>query len=94
LPNDIPDQIEVDISSLKEIDQSIHFGDLKISDTIKILNPHDEIVAKVVTPREVVEEPKPAAEGATATTPEGGTAPAAGSTAKDAKDETPKKANA
>lgn len=70
LPNDIPDSIEVDLSAILEIDQSIHFGDLKISDKIKILNPPDEIIAKAVTPRESEkEEPKPVAETAAAATP-------------------------
>ncbi len=63
LPNDIPDEIEVDLSKLEEIDDAIHFGDLKISDKIKILNAHDDIVAKIAEIREAIEEPV-AAEGA------------------------------
>jgi large subunit ribosomal protein L25 len=80
-PTDIPDEIEVDLSVLKEIDQSIHFGDLKLSDKVEILNPHDEIIVKVITPREIVEEveEKPAVEGVAA--PAEGAAPAAGTEA-------------
>src|SRR5262249_189965 len=88
LPNDIPDEIEVDLSSLAEIDDAIHFGDLKISDKIKILNAHDDIVAKVSEIREVKEEEPvaaaaEAAEGAEGTeagegaTESAGAAPAA-----------------
>lgn len=80
-PTDIPDEIEVDLSVLKEIDQSVHFGDLKLSDKVEILNPHDEIIVKVITPREIVEEveEKPAVEGVAA--PAEGAAPAAGAEA-------------
>lgn len=82
-PGDIPDEIEVDLSSLKEIDQSIHFGDLKLNGAVEILNPLDEIIVKVVTPREAeAPEEKPATEvAATATTTEGG-APASGDAGK------------
>jgi len=76
-PGDIPDTIEVDLSQLKEIDQSIHFGDLKISDKVEILNPLDEIIVKVITPREIVEEveEKPAVVEAIAGAPVEGAAP-------------------
>ncbi|HEY9679554.1 MAG TPA: 50S ribosomal protein L25 [Drouetiella sp.] len=52
LPGDIPDFLEVDLTKIVEIEGAIHFSDLKVSDKIKILNPHDEIVAKVVAPRQ------------------------------------------
>jgi large subunit ribosomal protein L25 len=89
-PGDIPDTIEVDLSVLKEIDQSIHFGDLKLGEKIEILNPLDEIIVKVVTPREIAEvEEKPAAEAAA--TPAEGAAPGEGAGAPAAKSEAPKK---
>ena len=68
LPADIPNNIEVDISSIKEVDHGIHFSELKISDKIKILNPPDEVVVKVVAPRTVSEDKgaAPAAEAAAA----------------------------
>jgi large subunit ribosomal protein L25 len=70
LPGDIPEFIEVDLSQLKEIDDAIHFGDLKIAAAVKLLNPPDEIVAKVVAPRAIEEE-------AAAAAPAEGAAPAA-----------------
>ena len=73
LPNDIPDFIEVDLSTLLDIDDAIHFRDLKISDKIEILNEPDDIVAKIAEIREVKEEEPTAAETATAAAAEGGT---------------------
>jgi large subunit ribosomal protein L25 len=67
LPGDIPDFIEADVSLITEIDQGLHFGELKISDNIKILNPEDEVVARVVA-KKAAEGPATAAE--TAATPE------------------------
>ena len=61
LPGDIPDFLEVDLSMITEIEGAIHFSDLKVADTIKILNPADEIIAKVVAPRAVAEGGAPAA---------------------------------
>ncbi len=54
-PGDIPDFLEVDLSLITEIEGAIHFADLKVSDKIKILNPADEIIAKVTAPRAVAE---------------------------------------
>jgi large subunit ribosomal protein L25 len=75
-PGDIPDFIEVDLTMITEIEGSIHMEDLKISDKIKLLNPPDEIVAKVVTPRAVAEE-APAAATTTEAAPAAEPAPAA-----------------
>jgi large subunit ribosomal protein L25 len=67
LPGDIPDFLEVDLSLITEIEGAIHFSDLKVSDKIKVLNPLDEIIAKVSAPRAVAGEPGAAtAEGAPA----------------------------
>lgn len=73
LPSDIPDQLEVDISVITELEQGIHFSDLKVSDKIKILNPADEIIVRVVAPRVIAEEQKAAESVAAAE----GAAPAA-----------------
>jgi large subunit ribosomal protein L25 len=87
LPGDIPDYIEVDLSMLKEIDDSIHFGELTLPKGVKVLNPTDEVVARAVIPRAIeVEEPAAAAtaapaEGAAA---EGAAAPAAATPAPNA----------
>lgn len=84
LPSDIPDTIEVDLSKLVEIEQGIHFADLKVPPGVEVLNPPDEIIVRVVEPRVVVEEEKPAAEegaaaegAAAAESAEAGTAGAA-----------------
>jgi large subunit ribosomal protein L25 len=83
LPKDIPDAIEVDLTKITEIEQGLHFSDLTVPPGVEILNPPEEIVVRVVEPRVIVEEEKPAAEagaeGATAEGAEGaaGAAPAA-----------------
>ncbi len=48
LPGDIPDFIEVDLTMLQNVEDSIHFSDLKVSASVKILNPMDGIVIKAV----------------------------------------------
>ncbi|HEY9778326.1 MAG TPA: 50S ribosomal protein L25 [Planktothrix sp.] len=80
LPGDLPDFIEVDLGELKVIDDSLHFASLKLPAKVKLLNPPDEVVVKVVAPRAAeAEEAKPAAaeEGAAAA-PAAEAAPAAG----------------
>lgn len=56
LPADLPHNIEVDISVLKTFEDAIHVKDLKVSDKVEILTPHEEIVAKVNPPRDVEAE--------------------------------------
>lgn len=48
LPSDIPDFIEVDISKIEEIDHGLHFSDLKLPAGVKVLNPPEELVARVI----------------------------------------------
>lgn len=48
LPGDIPEHIEVDISKILEIEQGLHFSQLSTADGVKILNPAEELVARVV----------------------------------------------
>jgi large subunit ribosomal protein L25 len=81
LPGDIPDNIEVDLSKLVELEDAIHFGDLKVNDAVKILNPADEVICKVIAPRAVA-EPEAAATAAPA---EGAAAPAEGAAEKSEK---------
>ena len=89
-PQDIPHNIEVDLTTLLEIDDSIYIRDLQYDTTkFKILDEEDEIIVRVV-PVRVEEEPTPAAaavpaegevaaEGAApAEGAEGAAAPAAG----------------
>jgi len=88
-PQDIPHNIEVDVSGLLEIDDSLYVRDLKVdSATVEILDEGDELVVRVV-PVRVEEEPTPAA--AEAAPVEGevaaaeGAAPAEGEAAAGAK---------
>lgn len=48
MPGDIPEHLEVDISQIENIDQGLHFSDLKTPGAVKILNPMEELVARVV----------------------------------------------
>ena len=61
LPQDLPERIMVDVSSLTEIGSAIHVRDLKLSDRVRVLTDPDEMVAVVTAPEaeEVVEEVAP-----------------------------------
>jgi large subunit ribosomal protein L25 len=57
LPAKIPDRIEVDISSLTELDQAIRVKDITLDKDITVLNNPDLVVAKIsLRPVEKVEE--------------------------------------
>ncbi len=65
LPTALISQIEVDVSKLTELNQSLFVGDLKVNPEVEILTPRDEMVAKVVPVKEeviAVEAPTVAAE--------------------------------
>ncbi len=65
LPSDLPENIEVDISALSALDETLKVSDLKVSDKIKILtNPVSEIIK--VAPLVSKEAEKMAAEVAAA----------------------------
>lgn len=51
LPQDLPHEIQVDISSLKTFDDNIYIKDLTISEKVKVLAEPEEVVASVVPPR-------------------------------------------
>lgn len=51
LPDDLIDEIKVDISSLKTFDDAIKISDLDIPLTIEVLDEKDDIVANVTPPR-------------------------------------------
>ncbi len=55
-PQQLPRQIEVDISSLKTFEDSIKISDLKVPEGVKILKEEEEIVALVTPPEKVEEE--------------------------------------
>lgn len=54
LPSDLPDRISVDISILKNFDDSINVGDLKVEEGVTVLTDPEEAIANVVY--QVVEE--------------------------------------
>jgi large subunit ribosomal protein L25 len=89
-PQDIPHAIEVDLSPLLEIDDSIYVRDLAVdASKVEILDEGDELIVRVVPVRVEEEAPAPAAaaegaEGAEAAEGAEGeaAAPAAGAPAK------------
>ena len=54
LPGDLIPQIEVDVSGLESLNQSLFVKNLKVNDKIEILTSADEMVAKVVPVKEEV----------------------------------------
>ncbi|HEV2251310.1 MAG TPA: 50S ribosomal protein L25 [Candidatus Limnocylindria bacterium] len=94
-PQDIPHQIDVDVSKIEQIEDTLYVRDLVVDTSkIEIQNDGDQVVAKAVAPRaeEEVVKPAAAAEGEVAegeaAAVEGaapaaaGAAPAAGAAAK------------
>ncbi len=66
LPGDIPEQIEVNIEGLVEIDDAIYVRDLALPPKVTCLAPPDEMVVHAVRPRVEIEEeaaPEEAAQG-------------------------------
>lgn len=62
LPGDLIEAIEVDVSELKGIDQTIYVKDLRVPPTVAILTDAEEVVAKVTwAAREEVEKVVPVA---------------------------------
>jgi large subunit ribosomal protein L25 len=51
LPMDIPSVIEVDVSGLTEIDQTIHVAELSVPAGITVLTDGEQVVAKVAPPQ-------------------------------------------
>jgi large subunit ribosomal protein L25 len=64
LPMELPPLIEVDISGLEDVDDSIYVSDLKVSENVHILNSPEELIAKIAALRVVEEEEEEAAEEA------------------------------
>ena len=52
LPKDIPQKLEVDLSSLKELDSQIHVKDIKIPSGVKVLTEGEEVVALITEAKE------------------------------------------
>lgn len=55
LPRDLIETVEVDLSTLTEVDQQITVGDLVLPSAIRVLDDPEEMVVRV-TPLEVAEE--------------------------------------
>ncbi len=66
LPDVIPNQIEVDVSTLEESDQSIHVEDITLDEGITVHNTPDQLVVKISTrfaEKEEIEEVEEEIEG-------------------------------
>ena len=51
LPLEMPERIDVDISSLEELDQSIRVSDIAASQGVKLVGDLDEIIVRITSPR-------------------------------------------
>lgn len=51
LPLEMPERIDVDLSSLEELDQSIRVSDIAASQGLKLVGDLDEIIVRVTSPR-------------------------------------------
>lgn len=58
LPDRIPDEVKVDVTSLADAGQAIHVRDIKLGPGVALLNDPEEIVARVVVLAVAVEEEK------------------------------------
>ena len=63
LPGNIPEYIQVDLSSLNELGDSIHVRDIDLGEDIKILNDPEELIVRVVQPSAARAEAMEEAEG-------------------------------
>lgn len=77
LPNDLPDSIEVDVSEMK-LNQTLHIGEIKISDKVKIVDSLKLAIVAVTEPEK--EEAPVVAAAAEGAAPAGEGAAAAAST--------------
>lgn len=57
LPDHLPHNVEVDLSSLVDIDSTIHVRDIRLGDGITLLSDPDQMVVKVVEARKEVAPP-------------------------------------
>ena len=74
---DLPESIEVDVSTITELHGAILISDLPESATYKYLDPPEEVLAMVQPPKGEAEEEEAAAEGAAEPEAEAGAAGAA-----------------
>ena len=64
LPTDLPDQLEVNISNLKKVDDAVTVSDLKVPKGVKVLTGANQILAKIEPLAEEEKETLPPAEEA------------------------------
>ena len=64
LPADLPEKIEVDISGLKAVDETVLVGSVKVSERVKILTDEKEVLVKIEPPAKEEIAPPPVAEAA------------------------------
>ena len=69
LPSDLPEHIEVDLSGLFNVNDSIHVRDLAISDKVEILAEPDEMIVRIA-PQAAEEVEETTEEEGTAAEPE------------------------
>jgi len=68
LPKDLPERIEIDISTLG-VNQSIHVRDIPLASTIRLISASDQVVALVKYAKEQAAAAPAEAEAATAASP-------------------------
>ncbi len=56
LPDNLPHSLQVDLSVLEDVDQSICVRDIRVGEGVTMLNDPDQVVVKVVEAARVVEE--------------------------------------
>jgi large subunit ribosomal protein L25 len=61
LPLDLPSSIEVDITPLVELEQSLHVADLSVPNNVTVLTDAEVMVVKISSPRVALEEEEEAA---------------------------------
>jgi len=88
LPNDIPEAIKVDISSLVDFSKSIHVSDLVLPKGVKVLDNLKDVVVTVTAPRKEEETPVLSATGIEGTAAEAAAKEDAAKAAEAAADET------
>lgn len=62
LPDRLPPQIEIDLSSLEELDQAIHVSDITLGPDITLITPPDRLIVRVSEIRVKIEEEEVVAE--------------------------------
>ena len=72
---DLPDVVEVDVSTIRELHGAIHVSDLPPSAAYRIVDPPEEVLAIVLPPKVEAEELEAAAEEAAAEAAEAPAAP-------------------